>query len=201
MNTVVPEPDAMEAPASPWALFTAFTAMSLQGFGGVLTVAQRVLCDTHRWLTPAQYVEVLALGQVLPGSAACNLALVVGERFFGWRGALAALAGLTVAPLALLLVLAALYAQVALNPVVAGALRGMGAVTAGLVLGTGLNLLGTLRGNSLSAPVCIVAGAAAFALIALLRWPIWASLGVIVLVAPVAWRGISHATGAGEASP
>jgi chromate transporter len=180
------------APASPWDLFTTFSLLTLQGFGGVLTVSQRVLCDSRRWLTPSQYIEVLAMGQVLPGSSACNLALLVGERFFGWRGAFAALAGLMAAPLVLLLALAAGYAQFVAEPAVAGALRGMGAVTAGLIVGTGLSLARELRDSPLRMPVCIATGVAAFVLIALLHWPIWASLGVIALAFPLAWLRAAH---------
>jgi chromate transport protein ChrA len=44
---------------------------------------------------------------VLPGPNIVNMALMIGDRFFGWRGALAALAGLLLAPLLIVLVLAA----------------------------------------------------------------------------------------------
>jgi len=33
-------------------------------------------------------VEILAVAQVLPGPNVCNVALMIGDRFFGWRGAL-----------------------------------------------------------------------------------------------------------------
>jgi chromate transporter len=42
----------------------------LQGFGGVLAVAQRVLCEQKRWLAK-EFLEVLAVGQVLPGPNIC----------------------------------------------------------------------------------------------------------------------------------
>ncbi len=51
-------------PASPAALFRVFSAMALQGFGGVLPVAQRVLVDQQRWMTPAQFLETLSVSQV-----------------------------------------------------------------------------------------------------------------------------------------
>ena len=87
-------------PESPRQLFTAFTLLALQGFGGVLAVAQRVLCDQHRWLTREQFVEMLAIGQVLPGPNICNIALMIGDRFFGWRGAFAALGAWLILPFA-----------------------------------------------------------------------------------------------------
>ena len=61
------DPIVLERPSSKKELFIAFTLLALQGFGGVIAVAQRVLVEQRRWLTRAQFVEVLAVAQVLPG--------------------------------------------------------------------------------------------------------------------------------------
>ena len=90
---------SLTVPTSNKDLFVTFTRMALQGFGGVLPIAQRVLCEQKRWLSKEQFVEILALGQVLPGPNVCNVALMVGDRFFGWRGAFSALAGMMTVPL------------------------------------------------------------------------------------------------------
>ena len=85
---------------------------------------------------------MLAISQVLPGPNVVNLALMFGDRYFGLRGALAALGGMLLAPLVIVLALTAALRRVrAASPVVAGALRGMGAVAAGLVIATALKLL------------------------------------------------------------
>jgi chromate transporter len=159
-------------PAGPWDLFTAFSRLALQGFGGVLPIAQRELVDKLGWLTPAEFAERLSVGQVLPGPNVVNLALMVGDRFFGLRGALAALAGMLVLPMVLVLVLAASYQGLADVPAVVGALRGMGAVAAGLVLAMALKLLPTLArnplGRALWAPVTLLCALA----VAGWRWPL-----------------------------
>lgn len=176
-------------PSSTGDLFVTFTVLALQGFGGVLAVAQRVLCDRKRWLTNEQFVEILAVGQVLPGPNVCNVALMIGDRFFGWRGAFAALAGMMAVPLVIVLVVTAVYAQYALNPAVAGALKGMGAVSAGLIVGTALKLLGALRANPMRVPVCMLLAASAFAAVALLRWPlVWVLLGLGACSCAFAWQ-------------
>ena len=59
--------EALAAPASLRELFFAFNRLALQGFGGVLPVAQRELVERRRWLTKEQFVEMLAVSQVLPG--------------------------------------------------------------------------------------------------------------------------------------
>ncbi len=181
---------AAAAPASPRDLFVAFNRLALQGFGGVLPVAQRELVERLQWLTKEQFVELLAVSQVLPGPNIVNLALIFGDRQFGLRGALAALAGILLAPMLIVLALTALYGRFADEPIVTGALRGMGAVAAGLVLATGLKLLGTLRRNPMGVPLSLGFAAATLLATAWLRLPlvaVIAGLGSIAF-ALVWWR-------------
>jgi chromate transporter len=181
-------PTPPNRPASLAELFVAFTLLALKGYGGLLAMSQRVLCDEKRWLSQAQYVDALGVAHVLPGSSVCNLALIVGNRFFGWRGALAALAGLTAVPLAILLALATLYARFAPLPPVAGSVRGIGAVSAGIVIGTALRLAPALRRNAMRLPACIAFVAAAFIGMALLHWPlIWVVAATGTIACAVAW--------------
>ena len=162
--------------------------MALQGFGGVLAVAQIELVERSGWLTREEFVETLSLAQVLPGPNVCNLALMVGDRYFGWRGAAAALAGMMLAPLAIVLALAAVYNRFAELPAVAGALRGMGAVAAGLVLATALKLALALKSNPLGLPACALIGGATFGAIALARWPLaWVVRGGGGTAVVLAW--------------
>jgi chromate transporter len=166
-------------PASTGDLFFAFNRLALQGFGGVLAVAQRELVERKRWVTREEFVEMLALGQVLPGPNVVNLALMFGDRFFGLRGAMAAVSGMLLVPLVIVLALAAAYAEFARVPAVSGALRGMGAVAAGLVVATAVKLMRTLRTNRLGPPMAVMLAALTFVAIALLRWPlVWVILGL-----------------------
>ncbi|MSQ60325.1 MAG: chromate transporter [Betaproteobacteria bacterium] len=159
-------------PASPTDLFLSFTALALQGFGGVIAVAQRVLCEEKRWLARQDFLELLAASQVLPGPNICNLALMIGDRFHGWRGAFAALAGMMSVPLMIVLVLTEFYSMHALNPVVAGALRGMGGVSAGLIAGTALRLAPALKKSPMGIGACVLVAATCFVAVAILRWPL-----------------------------
>ena len=182
-------------PTSNKDLFIAFTLLALQGFGGVLAVAQRVLCDQKRWLTKQEFVEILAISQVLPGPNICNLALMIGDRFFGWRGAFAALGGMMAVPLVLVLFVTAVYGQYALHPAVAGALKGMGAVSAGMILGTALRLAPALRSNVMGVPACVALAILAFTGVALLRWPlVWVLLGLGSVACIYAWMKLRLAT-------
>lgn len=183
-----PETRATVPPRSCGDLFLSFTVLALQGFGGVAAVAQRELVERKRWMTNTQFVEEWAVAQIMPGPNLVNLSLMLGARHFGLRGALSALAGMLSAPLVVLLSLAWLYTHYATLPAVAGALRGMGAVAAGLVIGTGLKLIATLKSNPLHPAQHLLLGGACFVAIAWLRWPLlWVLLGLGSLGWALAW--------------
>ncbi len=167
----------MNRPASLAQLFGAFNRLALQGFGGVLPVAQRELVERQQWLTKAEFLALLSLGQVLPGPNIVNMALMIGQRFFGLRGAFTALAGLMAAPLVIVLALAVGFSQVGHIAWVAGALRGMGVVAAGLVLSLAIKLAPALRENVLGWPLASLIAALTFVAIGLLRWPM---VGVVL---------------------
>lgn len=183
-------PAELLRPASPGRMFGVFTRLALQGFGGVLAVAQRELVERERWMTQDEFLALLSLGQVLPGPNIVNMALIIGQRFFGWRGAAAALAGLMCAPLVIVLTLAALFGQISQSPAAAGALRGMGVVAAGLIIATALRLAAPLRRSPLGLVPCVAYTALTFVTIGVLRWPlVWVVLGLGALaVATAAWK-------------
>lgn len=173
-------------------LFLGFSWLALQGFGGVLAVAQRELVEKKRWLTRDEFVEEWAIAQIMPGPNVINLSIALGSRYFGWRGAVVAVAGMLFFPLLVVLLLAALYAQLAHHPAAAGALRGMAAVAAGLIAATGLKLMPALKTNVMGRPLCALLGAAAFAGVAWLRLPLaWVLLSLGALGWLVAWRRLA----------
>ena len=173
-------------------LFWSFTWLALQGFGGVLAVVQRELVEKKRWMTNDEFVEDWAVAQIMPGPNVVNLSIMIGERYFGWRGAMAALAGMLTFPLILVLAVAVVYAQFASQPAVAGALRGMGAVAAGLIAGMGLKLSSTLRKHPLGLAVCVGLVALTVIAMAVLRWPLfWTLPSVGLLACVLTWRKIA----------
>lgn len=159
-------------PASLTELFISLTLIALQGFGGVLAIVQREMVEKHKWLTPEEFIEDWAVAQIMPGPNVVNLSLMLGDRWFGLRGALVAVAAMLTLPLLVVLMLALLYAHYGSNPHVASALRGMGAVAAGLITATGLKLMRALRGHPLGPLLLTAFGIATFIGIAVLRLPL-----------------------------
>jgi chromate transporter len=169
--TSLPEADHPQ-PQSPTDLFISFSVLALQGFGGVMAVVQRELVEKKRWLTREEFLEDWAVAQIMPGPNVVNLSLMIGGRYFGLRGAMASLAGMLVFPTVVVVLLALIYARFADHPGVAGALRSMGAVAAGLILGTGLKLAAAIKTNILGKPLCIALALLCFVMIAVLRLPL-----------------------------
>ena len=173
-------------------LFVSFTLLALQGFGGVLAIVQRELVENKRWMTREEFIEDWAVAQIMPGPNVVNLSLMVGGRYFGLKGAMVALAGMLTVPLVIVLMLALLYAQFSNHPGVAGALRGMGTVAAGLIVATGLRLAGALQKNVLGLRLCVVLGALCFVAVAWLRLPlVYVLLGLGGLACTLAYKRLT----------
>lgn len=183
-------------PASLTDLFFSITFIALQGFGGVLAVVQRELVDRHGWLTREEFVEEWAVAQIMPGPNVVNLALMIGHRYFGLRGAIVAVCGMLAFPLVVILMLAFLYSRWGGNPHVAGALRGMGAVASGLITATGLKLASSLGKHPIGIGLIVVFGILTFIGVAILRLPlVWVLLGLGGISCIVTWFkiGVSQA--------
>ena len=165
---------------TPRVLFVAFLKVGLSGFGGVLPFARRALVERRGWLSPAEFNETLSLCQSIPGPNVVNLSVVVGSRFAGPVGALAALAGLVVAPVALVLVLGALWSRYGALGHIPSAIRGLSAAAAGLAAATSLKMARPVLAAApyTAGPIVL----AAFIGVGLLRLPLpW----VLLALAPV----------------
>lgn len=186
------EPGSPPRPQSLSDLFISFTLLALQGFGGVLAVVQRELVERKRWLTQEEFIEDWAVAQIMPGPNVVNLSLMIGGRYFGLPGAMTALAGLLALPLVLVLGLAVLHDRFADSPHVAGALRGMAAVSAGLIGVAGLRLAAALKRSPLPMSWCLAIVALGFVLVALLKCPLpYVLLGLGGLGCVLSWRRLT----------
>ncbi|KAB8051861.1 chromate transporter [Janthinobacterium sp. FT14W] len=159
-------------PASLADLFFSFTWLALQGFGGVLAVIQREMVERKRWLTQEEFLEDWAVAQIMPGPNVVNLSLMVGGRYFGLKGALTALAGMLAVPLVIVLVLGVLYTRFGDNAHMAGALRGMAAVSAGMIAATGVKLAAALGKHPLPLWLTLPLVVLGVLMVAVFHWPL-----------------------------
>ena len=178
-NPKFPDISPSPRPSSVTDLFVSFSWLAMQGFGGVLAIVQRELVENKKWLSTEEFVEDWAVAQIMPGPNVVNIALMIGDRFFGWRGALAALAGMMALPLVVVLGLSVALAGISHEPMVQGALKGMGAVSAGLIAGTGLKLISALKSNPMGRIACFVLAILTLVAVAVLHIPLaWVLIGL-----------------------
>jgi len=121
-------------------IFLVFSRLALMGFGGVMPFAYRALVEQHKWLTADEFAKYLATSQMLPGPTICNVALMVGNRYAGTSGALAALAGMIAGPFMVVIALGVVYQRFGDLDMFRHAIRGMAAVAAGLILATAVKM-------------------------------------------------------------
>jgi len=179
-------PATVTTTIAPLELFFAFSQLALSGFGGVLPWAHRTLVEKKGWLTQREFVDTLAMGQLLPGPNIGNMAVMIGYRFAGYTGAAAAFAGLVGGPFLLMIAAGLLYQTYGTLPLVQQALSGMSAVAAGLVLATGLKMTASLRRHWRP----WLFAALSLAGVGALRWPLLAVVGGLAPFAiAAAWGG------------
>jgi chromate transporter len=174
-----------EPPPTVAGIFTGFFMIGVRGFGGVLPWARRLIVEERAWLTAAEFVEVLGLCQFLPGGNIINVSVAVGSRFRGAPGAIAALLGLMLAPVAIVVGLGAVYDQFAEQPVVRRAFAGLAAAASAFVLAASLKIAAPLRGRWLALAIVAVT----FVAIALLRLPLPLAMPVLAVASILLlWR-------------
>lgn len=184
--------DATPRRIGPGDLFVAFSRLALSGFGGVLPFAYRALVERRKWLDAREFASLLAIAQVMPGPTICNLSVMIGQRYAGFAGACAALAGMVAGPACIVVALGIAWQRWGELAAVRHALAGMSAVAVGLILATavkmGIALFKRDRGAapaywSMQRVVQILLCVAGFAGVGLLRWPL---VAVVAGLAPIA---------------
>ena len=151
-------------------LFWSFTRIGLTSFGGGLsgwlfreTVQQRI------WMTEEEFLNGLSISQALPGVNVKNMAIWIGYRLFGWRGAVVGFLAIIVPPAIVIVLIGTLFASLSRFEVAHVALAGAAAVAVGLSLSMGLVAARAVPRRLV--PIAIMA--ATFVAIGVLRWPLF----------------------------
>jgi chromate transporter len=132
---------ARRSTATSSAIFRAFLVVGATSFGGgVVAHIRNSVVVKHAWVDDAAFVELLTISQTLPGLNAANMALLVGDRLSGARGAAAALAGICLPGALLMYLVGVMYEAERQRPLVTAALAGIAPAAAGLILATTFKL-------------------------------------------------------------
>lgn len=118
-------------------IFLVFLKIGTFSFGGVysmLAFFERELVERQKWLTPEEFVEGVAIGQMTPGPPIVNTGICVGYKLKKIRGALTATVGQAFTGTALAIVLAIFYVKTKDNALLRSIMKGVGAAVVGLLL-------------------------------------------------------------------
>jgi chromate transporter len=159
-------------------LTAVFTWIGLASLGGGRSAYfHDALVVRRRWLRNEEFLQDLAVSQVMPGPNFSNLAVALGQRLRGYPGAACALLAL-VLPGGLLFLALALFLRRGVAPEAAHMLAGMGAAVVGLVLIMTWRVLRVgLRGR-----VSVLLAACTFLAVGPLRLPTYLTIAALVVV-------------------
>ena len=139
----------------------------------MVPLIHKLVVDDKKWLSEEETVDCLAISQAMPGVIATNSATYIGKRLGGLPGALAATLGVVGPSFIIIIAIVGILDTISGNPVVDGALMGIKAAVAGLILVTAVRMGKKILKNWLHWTLAVIA----FILIALFDvTAIWAIL-------------------------
>jgi chromate transporter len=162
-----------------------FNHIALASFGGGLSAWSReVLVVEKEWMGEAEFLSAMTMCRILPGANQVNMAVFAGSKMRGLPGAAAAVFGLCLMPVVLIMIAGFFYFRFKEIPAVKGVLHGASAaavaLTLAMVIQTGKKCLTGLM------PVLLFA--AAFVLNGLVRWPLPVVLAILAPISLIwAW--------------
>ena len=94
-----------------WKLFVTFMKIGAFTFGGgwaMISIIEREICDKYHWVNKADFLDLLAVAQSMPGILAVNISVSVGDKLKGFKGSLSAAIG-TIIPSFLIILIIAVF--------------------------------------------------------------------------------------------
>jgi len=153
-----------------------FNHIALASFGGGLSAWSREIVVVRRqWMEEEQFLSAITMCRIMPGANQINLAVFVGATLRGIIGAVAAVLGLCLVPVAIILALGFVYFTFKEVPAVKGALHGASAAAVALTV----TMVVKTGRKCLTGVVPVAFFLAAFVLNGVLRWPLLVTLAIL----------------------
>ncbi len=125
-------------------IFKTFLKFGCFTFGGgwsIVAQMQKEYVEKEHWITDEELLDFTSVGRSTPGLMIGNVSVLFGYHAAGIPGALAALAGITIPPVIIMLGVVVLYDMVKDNLYVSRAMIGVRAAVAPIILSALLKLL------------------------------------------------------------
>ncbi|KUO48998.1 MAG: chromate transporter [Desulfitibacter sp. BRH_c19] len=117
-------------------LIISFIKIGLFSFGGgyaMIPLIQNEI-ESHNWLTPQQFIDIIAVAETTPGPIAVNSATFVGFKVAGFWGAVVSTIGVALPSFIIVLLIARAVSKFIEDPLMKGMLYGIRPVVISLIL-------------------------------------------------------------------
>lgn len=118
-------------------LFTSTFFLSAFTFGGgyvIVPLMRKKFVNEYGWIEEEEMLDLIAIAQSTPGVIAINTSIIIGYKMQGVLGALISLVGTILPPLIIITIISTFYLAFKVNPYVNGALKGMQAGVAAVIV-------------------------------------------------------------------
>lgn len=137
-------------------LFFSFVKIGLLSFGGgyaVLPLIEEEIVHKQQFLTAKEYVDLLSVGEIVPGPVGINAATFAGNRVAGISGGFAATLGILAPSIAIVLTLGYLYHRYKNLDIIQGIVKGLSPASIALIASAATTLILTAFFNTTSLPI------------------------------------------------
>lgn len=144
-------------------LFWSMLTISTFTFGGgfvIISLMKKKFVEDLHWLTEEEVLDLTAIAQSAPGALAVNAAIIFGYRIKKLPGAIAAVLGTIIPPVAIISLISICYEQFRDNRIISLALQVMRAGVAAVIFDVVITLIENLF--HAKQPLLIILAAAAF---------------------------------------
>ena len=111
-----------------WQMFITFVRIGAFTIGGgyaMIPLIQREVVQVRKWMSPKEFIDMLALAQSAPGVIAINTAIFIGYKLKGVRGSIVTALGCALPSVVIILLIAMVFTNFKDNPVVERIFKGI----------------------------------------------------------------------------
>lgn len=137
-------------------LFISFFKIGILSFGGgyaALPLIEQQIIDVRGWMTAQEFIDVLTISEMTPGTISINAATFVGTHVAGIPGAITATLGVTMPSLIIVLILAFLYFKYQDIEMVQGVIQGLRPAVVALIATAGVTIFLTALFGTAEMPI------------------------------------------------
>ena len=111
-----------------WQMFITFVRIGAFTIGGgyaMIPLIQREVVQVRKWMSPKEFIDMLALAQSAPGVIAINTAIFIGYKLKGVRGSIVTALGCALPSFVIILIIAMVFTDFKDNPLVERIFKGI----------------------------------------------------------------------------